>query len=299
MRKIFAVLFLIFALSMPAVAMAQLGDPQMSDVLAIAQTRVPGYSYVAKFGANPLITTASDPEDIWEGGGMYPDSAETGTGPDVGVADIVSMSSSDADDDQDVLIYCLGADGYVDVQVVALQGQTRVAISPCWDIYRAENFDGTDFEGTVYIYSGTEATDGVPSGASVTKAIIVDGNNQTQMARYRIPLGKVGFLLRGTVSFGYSGTIGAGTQQVQLAIKVKTYGGVYKVKETVYLVSTASNEYKNLRMVPDPLPALTVVKLNVVETTADISAAGTFHLILVDESKFNAAYLASIGQPTF
>jgi hypothetical protein len=299
MKRYFAVLFLAFALSTSTAGMAQLGDPQISDVLAIAQKRVPGYSYVAKFGANPLITTASDPEDIWEGGGMYPDSAETGVGPDVGTADIVSMSSSDADDDQDVLIYCLGADGYVDIQVVALQGQTRVAIAPCWDIYRAENFDGTDFEGTIYIYSGTEATAGVPSGASVTKAVIVDGNNQTQMARYRVPLGKVAFFLRGTVAFGYSGVPGAGTHQVTMAIKVKTYGGVYKIKETINLVSTANNAYQNRRMIPDPIPALSVIKLTTVTTTADVSTAGTFHLLLVDETEFNAAYLASIGQPSF
>lgn len=295
--KIAILIFLIFGVS-ASVGAQYLGEAQMDWPMAIAQGRVPGYNYIAKFGVNNDVDIATAPEDIWEGGGEYPDSAE-GVFPAVGVADIVSISSSDADDEQDVLIYCLDEDGYQVTQIATLQGQTRVALTtPCWDIWRAENYDDTDFEGTIYIYSGTTATAGVPSGDSVTKALIDDGNNQTQMARFRVPRGEVAFLIRGEVAFGYAAGPAAGVEEVVFAFKVKTYGNVYKVKKTIHLLSTASNDHYDNRPIYDPIPALSVIKLSTIMVTEDnIDAGGTFHLVLVDQSQFSTAYLNSIAQP--
>ena len=263
--------------------------------LAVTMGYIDGFSYVQKFGANPLIETGTVPEDIWEGGGSYPFSAN-------GVADIVSISSSDAGDTQSILIYGLDASGDVVVQVVTLQGQTRVALAtPLWRVYRMENFSfpGVSFAGTVYCYSGTTATSGVPSGGSVTKALIDDGNNQTQMAIYTIPAGKVGFLRRGEVGFGYSGSVGAGTQQVEFCFEARTYNNVFKIKKTVYCISTGDTQHVDHRAFPDPVPALSDIKTCVKNTTEDVKAHSTFHFWLVDEGLFSDTYLAGILQPGY
>ena len=269
--------------------------PALPFELAIASGQVDGWSYVQKFGINPLVTDITAPEDIWEGGGLYPFS-------DNGVADIVSISSSDNSDTQNVLIYGLIADGSEAVQIVQLQGQTRVPLTiPLWRVYRMENFSfpGVSFAGTVYCYSGTTATSGVPSGGSVSKAIIDDGNNQTQMAIYTIPKGKVGFLYRGEVGFGYSGTVGAGVQQVQFCFEARTYNNVFKIKKTVYAISSGNSQHYDLRPFPDPMPALSDIKTCVIGTTEDIAASSTFHFWLADEKNFSAAFLASIAQPGY
>lgn len=263
--------------------------------LAIAMGYVEGWDYIQKFGYNPLITTGTDPEDIWEGGGIYPFSAN-------GVADIVSISSSDAGDTQPVLIFGLTADGTDVTQTVTLNGQTRVALTtPLWRVYRMENFSypGVDFAGTVYCYSGTTNTGGVPSGGSVEKARITVGRNQTQMAVCTIPKGKVAFLYRAEVQFGYSGTIGAGTNQVRFEFNARSYLNVFKTKKTVPLLTTGTTSHVDVRPFPDPLPALTDVKTTVAETTADVNAASTCHFWIADELNFPPAYLASIGQPGY
>lgn len=56
----------------------------------VAEGKVPGYSKINKFGENPEVTTATDPEDIWDGGGIYmfyPTAAEA-----------ISTVSTDVDD---------------------------------------------------------------------------------------------------------------------------------------------------------------------------------------------------------
>lgn len=263
--------------------------------LAVSMGYVQGWTYQQKFGVNPLITAASAPEDIWEGGGLYPFS-------DNGVADIISLSSSSAADTQNILIYGLKADGTVAVQVVTLQGQTRVALTtPLWRVYRMENFSfpGVSLAGTVYCYSGTTNTAGVPSGGSVSKAIVDNGNNQTQMTIYTVPAKKVAFLRRGEVSFGYSGTIGAGTQQVEFCFEVRTYNNVFKIKKTINAISTGSTQHYDNRPFPDAIPALSDIKTCVKKTTADIAASSTFHLWIADEENFSTEFLASIRQPGY
>ena len=59
-------------------------------MLEVAKGDVEGHVHINKFGRNSLITTASDPEDIWDGGGVYspPTTAR--------IHNIVSTSAQDA-----------------------------------------------------------------------------------------------------------------------------------------------------------------------------------------------------------
>ena len=63
------------------------------DSFDISRGLVPGISELSKFGRNSEIDTATDPEDIWNGGGLY-------TGFPDGAAETIDVfSSSILDDD--------------------------------------------------------------------------------------------------------------------------------------------------------------------------------------------------------
>ena len=259
--------------------------------LAINMGLLSGYSTIDKFGLNSLITTATDPEDVWEGGGVYPFS---------NTADIVSLSSSDVDDDQDIMIIGLDADGNEKIQTITLNGQTRVALDTALlRVYRMSNESDTNLEGTVYCYSGTANTAGVPSGASVEKARITNGNNQTLMAIYTIPKGKVGFLLRGEVGLEFTGAIGSGVNFARIAYKSRRSGKVFKIKKVISLLTYGDSNYVDKRSFPDIIPSLTDIKINVMEVSDDMGVWSTFDIMLVDEKKFGNGYLTYIGQPGY
>lgn len=255
-----------------------------------------GWDYQQKFGIARGVTSVQGQCDVWEFKGLYPWS-------DYGVNDIVSLSSSSASDTIPILVIGQTADGVEVRQVVTLQGRTRVPLTtPLWRVYRMENFKfapGVDIAGTVYCFSGTEVTDGVPDGASVVKAVIVNGNNQTQMMQYTIPANTVAFLRRAEIGFGFSGTPGAGAQQVEGSFRVRSYQNVFKVKKTKFLISTGSTEHIDVRPFPDPLPALSDITTTIEATTATVSVDSTMHLWLADERHFPGAYLAKIGQPGY
>jgi len=261
-------------------------------VTAVNMGFLPGYSVIDKFGVNLDIDIASVPEDIWEGGGEYPFSS---------TADIVSASSSNNSDTQEIVVYGLDENWADTRQVVTLQGQTRVALStPLIRVYRIENNGISNFAGTVYVYSGTEATLGVPSGASVVKAVVDDGNNQTLMAVYTIPAGKVGFLYRGEIGMELDTLPSTDQQLLRAHYKSRRFGKVFTVKKVITLMLAGSSNYKDRRSFADVIPAKTDIKLTVVSVSADnMGAWGTFDIMLVNEDRFSDAYLTAIGQPGY
>lgn len=259
-------------------------------LLDVAQGRVPGYSVIDKFGVNPEITTASDPEDVWEAGGEYQFSTTD---------DIVSLSSSDNGDNQDIEIQGLDVDGNEVIQTITLSGQTRVALDTAlWRVYRMQNEGTTDLAGTVYCYSGTTNTAGVPSGGSVIKAIISNGNNQTLMAIYTIPKGKVGFLYRGEIGIDWEGGAFSGSEFARMFYKSRRFGKVFKVKKSVSLITSGDSNYQDYRVRPDPVPALTDIKITVDEVSATMGAWATLDIMLVGEEKLSPEFLTAIGQPS-
>lgn len=253
--------------------------------------KMPGYSTIDKFGFNPLITTTTDPEDVWEGGGTYQFSA---------TADIVSLSSSDVDDDQDIKITGLDENWNEVEQTITLNGQVRVALTTALiRVYRIENEGVTDLEGTVYCYSGTANTIGVPSGGSVEKARIDNGNNQTLMAIYTIPNGKVGFLFRGEVGVGTTGGPSSTADYAQLMYKSRRKGKVFKIKKTITCSINGTSVFQDKRSFPDIIPSETDIKITVKEVTTDLNAWATFDILLIDENQFTTEYLQAIGQPGY
>lgn len=256
--------------------------------LKVNQGLVPGHSVVDKFGENPNIGTATTPEDIWEGGGLYVYDA-TGTAP------IISLISDNAAD-TGILIEVQGLDinGNLTVQTLTLNGTTRVALTtPLWRVFRMSNVSdsGNDLTGTCYCYIGTG---GVPAATDV-RAIIDDGNNQTLMALYTVPLGYVGYLYRGELGVSRSQTSGS----AQGAYYSRRVGKVFRVKKRVDLMSTGSSIFQDKRSFPDIIPALTDIRLTIESVSANSTGVfGTFDILLIEDSLFPETFLTALGQPT-
>jgi hypothetical protein len=261
-------------------------------LLAVEMGLIPGFSSLDKYGINPLIETTTTPEDIWEGGGIYPYDAD-------GTAPIVSLASDATNDTQPIKITGLDVSGDQVVQTIDLSGDTRVALTtPLWRAFRLENEGTTDLTGTVFVYTGTGS---VPSvGDSEVRAIIDNGNNQTLMAIYTIPRGKVGFLHRGEAGLEYAaGNVSSLGEFVTGYYKSRRYGKVFKVKKSISMLTAATSVYQDLRTFPGVLPALTDIKLQIMVVSEDCGVWGTFDILLVDEDLFPTTFLTAIGQPGY
>jgi len=166
--------------------------------LAVTQGKIDGYSKIDKFGLNPTIATTSDPEDVWEGGGIYTYDADD-TAPIVSIA----SSSAAADNGIDIEITGLDINGDQVTQTIALGLTRQTLTTPLWRVYRMANVGDTALTGTVFCYTGTGTAPSL--GDSEVRAVITNGYNQTLMALYTVPAGKVGFLMRGETGMEWSG----------------------------------------------------------------------------------------------
>ncbi len=258
-------------------------------LLGVSMGKFPGFSTLDKFGVNNNITTSTDPEDIWEGGGLYSYDAD-------GTAPIVSVISTESGDTQDIKITGLDINREEVTQTITLTGETRKALdTPLWRVYRMENEGSTDLTGTVYCYIGTG---GAPAIGN-QRALIANGNNQTLMAIYTIPKGKVGFLYRGELGV----LLDANPSQAQNFCKAyyqsRRFGKVFKIKKVITLMTAGSSNFQDYRSFPDVIPASTDVRLTAAQVGITMGMWGTFDILLVDETMFTAEYLQKIGQPGY
>lgn len=253
---------------------------------AVAFRSIEGHDPIDKFGANLTVVSGTTPVDVWEGQSEYINSTSN---------DIVSIISTDPSDNQQIDLLCQLLDGTEFLQSATLNGTARVPITPCSECFRMENEGATDIAGIVYAYVGVG---GVPILAN-QRAIITNGNNQTQMAIYRIPKGKVGYLKRGELGIQFTGNAGAGTQFLRGAYKSRRLGGVFKVKKPVSLVNLGGSIYQDKRTFMDIIPALTDIKISVDEVSDNMGVWASFDIVLVDEDKVPVSLLQKIKQPGF
>lgn len=272
----------------------RLGTSPQPFNLDVSQGFVPGNQLIDKFGRNANITGPNTTKQtICQGcAGLYPYS---------NTDDIVSVSSDSAGDDQNLVVEGLDINGELVTQEVELSGRTRVALAtPLWRVFRAYQKDeagAADFSGSIYVYSGTVNTGGVPSGASVEKARIDDGNNQTLMSLYTIPLGKVGFLYYGDVGMQHVSGAFTGDDYAEVHYRSRRVSSVFKTKKTVDVQTRGSSIFQEERRFPDIIPALTDIEITKVAASANIGLAASFDVLLVDESLIPPAMLAAIDQP--
>lgn len=142
----------------------------------------PDAFYINKVGRNTDIDTGTDPEDIWDGGGLYP-------GFPTGGAVTVSAVSTNAGDMGDLSVFGLDADWNATTRTVMLNGLTPVVVpgGPMRRVHSAAYDSGTDDTfnlGAVTI-----------SGPANVFQIMEAGRSQTNAAVYTIPAGHTALLL--------------------------------------------------------------------------------------------------------
>lgn len=265
----------------------------MSFELAVNMGKVEGHSAVDKFGVNQEISPSTDPEDIWEFGGQYFHDP-------YGTAPIAYLSSSSASDaGKKVVVQGLDINGDLAEIEYTLNGQNNVSlITPLWRVFRMFNsdVDGNEYVGIIYCHTDPSPTNGVPASGSV-RAIINDGHGQTLMCLYTIPKGKVGFLYRGELGVELEGNPSALAEYAHCHYESRRYGKTFRVKKAVTCLVGGSAVYQDYRSFPDVIPALTDIRLRVIEVSQTMGMWGTFDILLVDEDQFSAEYLTAIDQP--
>jgi hypothetical protein len=164
------------------------------DVLSIAD------GFVRRFGLNPAV--GSSYETIWNGGGDYNFDV-------VGTPKISSSSAADAAAGTGVRtmrIFGL-VSGVEEYEDVTLNGQTQVALTKAFtSIYLGRALtagSGKTNAGDIYCNTGAVVA-GVPSDATKTHFKMPIGTSQTHVCVYRIPAGRVGYILDWWVAQGES-----------------------------------------------------------------------------------------------
>lgn len=249
-------------------------------MLEVQKGNVPGHSAINKFGHNPSITTATDPEDVWSAGGLYlfyPTTAQA----------MEAVSSDDEDggagtDTGALSIMVFGLDSNWDLQseTVILNGTAPVALSNTYiRMYRAVALTAGSHETNVGDISIQI------SGGGTVGAYIAADDGKTQQAIYTIPNGKTGYFLKGYV--GISKGAGAVTISADFKWKAKANNGVdgaWTTEGQIECMSSGSSWWQYEYGVPNgPIPEKTDIRLECVEVSATVGVVGGYDFILVDD----------------
>lgn len=243
---------------------------------AVDEGIVPGYSTYEKFGECSSVTTATDPVDVWDGGIIS--GAEIYTFSTT--ADIDTISSSNAGDTQDILIEGLDATYAFVTQTATLDGQNKVTLStPLMRVFRMINVGTTDIAGFVYCYVDGLITAGVPNVKTTIRAVINDGNNQTLMCVYTVPLGKTAYFWGGYVAVSRGP---AASTFADFTWRARAEGGVFAVKSRVSCQSGGNSSWSYTYKSPIMLPEKTDIVIRCEQVGGTVGVAGGFTVILKD-----------------
>jgi hypothetical protein len=226
---------------------------------------------VEKFGANPDIDIASDPEDIWDQGGTYTFLSSSA---------VLYASSTDGSDTVDINVQGLDANWDMQEKSVTLTGTSQVAIGGSWmRVFRAFNEDSTNLAGDVYIAETDDTTAGVPDTATKIKAKIVLAKQQTLMAIYTVPNGYTAYMTR-----WYASQAVHKSSWAIIELQKRESGGVFRTQRHVGINSGGGSQWNEPLNIAIPFPGKTDIKVVVVEVGADDQdiAAGFDMFILAD-----------------
>jgi hypothetical protein len=254
-----------------------------SDGLAIAEGNVTGKTFIHKFGATPDLDTGDGFADVWDG-----TDSTLGTGKIANytfstTADIGLISSSSVSDTEDIEIQGLDSSFAEVTQTVTLTGQTDVDISATGvdmiRVFRMINRGSNDLVGEVYIRTnGTTQTNGVPDTPSSVRAIINNGNNQTLMAIYTIPLGKTAYMRDWYASLSRDKVT-----TCIIHLDARPDGEVFQRKHVAAIGSTGTSYIQHKYEEPEIFAAKTDIIVSANTTTSDSGVAAGFDIVLIDD----------------
>lgn len=233
--------------------------------LAVATGRIPGASFIHKFGLNEAVAAAW--ETLWSMSTAYVYlTAETA----------LNVSSGDVDDTaagagaQQVLVEGLDG-GYNEIfEYVELNGQTAVATGQKYlRVHRMSVTRGVQNQGIVYIGTGGPAS-GVPT---TTYGAIPATFGKTTQALYTIPAVYTGYLW-------HMDTKTAVSQKTLSRLMVRELGQAFHAEDVqTSLQSPAESDWR----FPLRIPGKSDVELQVFATGAGGQMSGVFTILLIKE----------------
>lgn len=246
--------------------------PEKPWVHTVAEGHVPSYLALLKFGSNPSISTASDPEDIWGYGGLYTYSSS---------AIINTISSSNAGDTQNILIGGVDTNWDPVQQIVTLNGQNKVVLGT--SLLRVNglfNNSGTALLGTVYVYEDCAAPGGIPGTAANVRGTIQVGYGKSLMAIHSIPDGYHGYLYRWGSSMTGSGVA---SQFATVSLRIREFGKTFRVEDIRTMTGDGTSSFDHAFDVPMLLEEKTDILIRCDEVSATIGVTGNLTIIMEKE----------------
>lgn len=246
--------------------------------LEISKGNVCRHSHIHKFGQAKDIDIADGFVDVWDGVDGTLSTGKISSYTFSTSADIDTISSSNATDDQDVEVQGLDANWNLIVQTKALDGRNKVTLdTPLIRVFRMKNEGTTDIEGEMYCYVDGNITAGVPDTAGDVRAIINNGNNQTLMSIYTIPNGKTGYL------YNWYASISEKKDQISdVKLSFRKNGGVFQLKHSSVSLTAATSYIQHGYAIPEMIPGKTDIKMQGDSSKDNGAFSSGFDIILVD-----------------
>lgn len=195
------------------------------EILAAGGRYAPEIASNVKFGYNPTITTATDPEDIWNNGGTY-----TGQPlPSVTPEKVEVLSGSDVDTAlgtgaRTVVIQGLDENWEEASETITLAGQTTVDSE---NTYRRVSRGYVATAGSGQANAGA-ITCRYTTSTSVVFWSMLAGYNQTTVAAVTVPANRVFFLTNLHIAVALTGGGASASAIVRFLSRDNTAGGVYR-----------------------------------------------------------------------
>lgn len=257
-----------------------------SIALGIADSLIPNLGTIHKFGNASDIDTAdiTPYATIWDGTcSAIP--AKIAQYTYSSTANIDTLSSTNAGDTQEIVIQGLDADWNLVTQSKNLTGQTAALLdTPLIRVFRMYNNDTTNIAGTVYLATnGRAATGGQPTLGTTVRAIIKDGDNQTQMALYTVPANHKLVIEHGWTSISKN-TTPAVVATLQIRIFQRSLGKVFRVVHTLSLNTNGSSNDQRPYGIPIVFDEKTDIEYRVTACSSDnMGASAGFHGMLIQK----------------
>lgn len=230
-------------------------------VLKATMGKVPGVTVVRLIGQNKSIQAAT-PAEVWNYGETS--GAERYTSSTI--ADIDTISSSNAADTQMLIIIGLDSDFNQVILTPTLDGQNKVILStPLIRFTTMWNAGSTDLAGNVYCYVDGDITNGVPDVVTTVRGYIENGDNQALMIQWTVPAGKTAYFYN--IEFGLTSPPQGGAADFQAIFR--EYGGVFRSAATFAMTSDGTTYTQILSPIPNPFIQKTDFSILV-----DVSANG-------------------------
>ncbi len=141
----------------------------------------------------------------------------------------IYISSSDDNDDQNVIIFGLDGNGRYQEEIIQIEGQVKKQLqNQFFRIFKAYALDPVSPTGTVYIYRNVTVTVGVPTDLTKVQAFIINGVNTSRMSHFTIPWNMSGELK----NYTYSHNAQAVDQNMIFTYLLREPGGAFTPKFT-------------------------------------------------------------------